>query len=497
MKFFNPTSAFALLSGLLTVIGCERQEQIFEPHSYEDLRGHTISILEGSVQQDIANNELKDFDINAVYFNNVTDCMLAVRQGKAEMFFGCDIQAFNEAFKEQHLKVCHIIDDFKMPFAFGVKKGNTELLGKCNDFIDSLKRSGELDEIHDRWFKPTDNGYHECIKIEPAPTDPGTEENVLKIGISGVKDPAEVLIDNKWTGMEIELLQRFAALNGYALKIDTYDFSSLIPALQSDKVDIISATVLISDERKAKIDFASPNADLIGVFIVADQNVNETGLWARIKRSAYSSLIKENRWKLIMEGLWATILITILSLLGGSILGGFICAMRMSSIKWVRNFAKGYIYALRNIPILVFLMIMFYVVLAHSGLSAVTVAIIAFSISSAAFISEIYRTGIQSVDKGQTEAGRALGCSAFQTFLRIVAPQAIRISLPIFKNECITLLKSTSIVGFISIIDLTKASDLIRSASFEAFFPLITITIFYFIIASLLTGLLDLLLKRI
>jgi len=92
---------------------------------------------------------------------------------------------------------------------------------------------------------------------------------------------------------------------------------------------------------------------------------------------------------------------------------------------------------------------------------------------------------------GQTEAGRAMGCSAFKTFIYIVAPQAARMSLPVFKNECVTLLKGTSIVGYISIIDITKASDLIRSATFEAFIPLILITVFYFIMASIITTALD------
>ncbi len=169
----------------------------------------------------------------------------------------------------------------------------------------------------------------------------------------------------------------------------------------------------------------------------------------------------------------------------------------MSAKKWKVSLAKGYIYIMRNTPILVFLMIMYYVVLAQSGLSAPAVAIIAFSMNSAAFIAEIYRSGIQSVSKGQIEAGRAIGCSAFKTFLYIVAPQAAKTAMPVLTSECITLLKGTSIVGYISIIDLTKASDLIRSTSFEAFFPLLTITLLYFILASLLTYILNSVLKKL
>ncbi len=479
-----------LLVAIFITISCTEQD-VFEPQSYEELEGHTVTAMEGSIQQDMIIRDLKNLDINPLYFTNITDCMLAIRNGKADVFFGSDIQAYNEAFKEQHLKICCYLEDLVTPFAFGVKKGNTEILTKCNNFIDSLKATGELDEIYHRWFKPTTNGYHECIVIDPISPDPGTDEDVLRIGVAGVKDPAELLINNKWTGMEIELLQRFAAENGYALEILTFDFNNLIPALQSDRIDIAAATLIINKERKEKIDFITPHASMRGVFIVADHTQNDASVWTKIKRSFKASLIKENRWVLILEGLWRTIIITLFSLLGGSIIGGIICWMRMCKVRWLNKFAKGYVYFLRNIPILVLLMILFYVILAHSGLSAVNIAIIAFSIDSAAFISEIFRTGIQSVDKGQTEAGRGLGCSAFKAFRYIVAPQAAKISLPVYKNECVSLLKSTSVVGYISIIDLTKASDLIRSASFEAFFPLITITILYFVLASLLTWLID------
>ena len=146
---------------------------------------------------------------------------------------------------------------------------------------------------------------------------------------------------------------------------------------------------------------------------------------------------------------------------------------------------------------LVLLMILFYVVFAHAGLPATVVAIIAFGMNSSAYISEIYRSGIQSVDAGQREAGLAMGFSPVQTFFYFVAPQAMLKALPVFKNEAVSLLKGTSVVGYISVIDLTKASDLIRSASFEALLPLLVISAVYFLLAWLFTTVIDILAKRL
>jgi len=488
---------FTLVTALL-VISCTPNETSYEPQNFDDLIGHNVSMMEGSVMHDYCLKHLADVGIEYSYYPGVTDCMLAVRQGKSDVFFGADVQAYNEAFKEQHLRICHYADEVSAPIGYVVKKGNSVLKSRMDSFIDSLSVSGELKEAVDRWWDINNTDFHNCIKWAPIPSEPEESDNLLRLAISGIKNPAEVMIDNKWTGLEVELIQRFAEVYGYNVQICTYDFNNLIPAIQSGKADVAAATIMVNDERKAKIDFVKPHAMLRGVFIVPDKSSGEkTSFWNRVKHSAEVSLIRENRWKLIVDGLWVTIIITLFSLLGGSILGAVICWMRMSRMKWMNGFAGVYIYVMRNTPMLVLLMLLFYVVLARSGLSAMVVAIIAFSMNSSAFMSETFRTGILSVGKGQTEAGRAMGCTAFQTFFYIVAPQAAKRALPVYKNECITLLKGTSIVGYISIIDITKASDLIRSASFEAFFPLIVITLFYFLAASIISLALNQILKKL
>lgn len=487
-----------LLLPVLTAVSCQRGQELYDPQSYDDLTGHVVCLLEGSAHTVYVDKYLKDKGITFTLFPSISDCMLAVRQNKADVFFGADMNAYTDAFREQHLRISHIVPDLDLPVGFGVSKENTLLKEQCNHYLDSIARTGGLKEISDRWINPDNTDFHDVIRIDPIPAEPKNADKILKLGIAGVKHPTEVLIDNKWTGMEIELAQRIAARYGYSIEIKVYDFNNLIPAVQSGKADLVAATIMISEERLEKIDFTTPHALLRGAFFVADKMPDDRGsVFTRIARSFETSFIKENRWKLIFQGLWTTLFITVLSLIGGFILGGLVCRLRMSGSGPAVRLAGLYLYFMRNIPILVLLMLMFYVVFARSGLDAIWVAVIAFSMNTSAFFCETFHTGIRAVDKGQTEAGRAMGCSAFKTFIYIVMPQAARISMPVFKNECITLLKGTSVVGYISIIDITKASDLIRSSTFEAFLPLIAITVFYFLMASIITALLDLLMKRL
>lgn len=205
-----------------------------------------------------------------------------------------------------------------------------------------------------------------------------------------------------------------------------------------------------------------------------------------VGQSFYNNIIKENRYLLIIDGLKVTIIISVLSVIFGTLLGSLICFMRMSRRKLLSHTAKIYISILRGTPVLVILMIIFYVIFASIDIDPALVAVIAFGMNFAAYVSEMYRTGIESVDRGQTEAGIAMGFTRVQTFVYIVAPQAIRRILPVYKGELISLVKMTSIVGYIAVQDLTKASDIIRSRTFDAFFPLIMVAVLYFFISWLL-----------
>ena len=199
-----------------------------------------------------------------------------------------------------------------------------------------------------------------------------------------------------------------------------------------------------------------------------------------------NNLIAEDRYRMILDGLQVTLLITLCAVVLGTLLGGLMCWMRMSRKTWLQQVAKVYIDLMRGTPVLVLLMLMYYVVMAPVDATGIVVAIVTFAMNTAAYISEMLRTTIQGIDRGQTEAGLALGFTQRQTFFRIVLPQVVRAVMPVYQGEVVSLLKGTSIVGYIAVADMTRASDLIRSRTFDAFFPLIVTAIIYFIIAWLI-----------
>lgn len=209
------------------------------------------------------------------------------------------------------------------------------------------------------------------------------------------------------------------------------------------------------------------------------------------------------RWKWLVEGFVNSIIITLCAIVLGLIFGVVLAAIRSSydkneeslrlkggagywTLKILNGIAKIYITVIRGIPVVVQLMIWYFVILVSQD-SDIVVAVVAFGFNSAAYVAEIFRGGIMSIDNGQFEAGRSLGFNYVQTMIHIVIPQTVKATLPTLLNEVIALLKETSIAGYVGIMDLTKASDLIRGRTFEAFMPLIGAAIIYLVTVIVLT----------
>lgn len=208
-------------------------------------------------------------------------------------------------------------------------------------------------------------------------------------------------------------------------------------------------------------------------------------------------------WKWLLEGLGKTLIITAFAVLIGFVFGVILATIRSSYdkneeslklrgglgytlLKIANAICKAYITLIRGIPVVVQLMIWYFVILVTQK-NGVIIAIVAFGFNSAAYVAEIFRGGIMSIDEGQFEAGRSLGFNYVQTMMHIVIPQTIKAVLPTLLNEIIALLKETSVAGYVGIMDLTKAGDLIRGRTFEAFMPLIAVALIYFATVLLLT----------
>lgn len=203
----------------------------------------------------------------------------------------------------------------------------------------------------------------------------------------------------------------------------------------------------------------------------------------------YDTMIADNRWQLIVEGLGVTVLIAICAICIGTILGCIFALMKISNKKILKFIAELYTTVIRGIPLATQLMIFYFVIFAPLGLNRLLVAIIAYGINSGAYCAEIFRAGIQGIDIGQTEAGRSLGLSKTQTLWKIILPQAAKAVLPTYTSEFIVLIKETSVASFIAVADLTKAGDMIRNTTYNAWIPLLTCAVIYLCLTLGLTKL--------
>ena len=201
-------------------------------------------------------------------------------------------------------------------------------------------------------------------------------------------------------------------------------------------------------------------------------------------------MVAKQRWLLVLQGLGTTLLISFCAVLIGSILGCIFALLKISKNKVLNGIANVYTTVIRGIPMATLLMIFYFVIFAPIGLqNTIVVAIIAFGINSGAYCTEIFRAGIQGVDKVEEEAGRSLGLSWWQTLSKIILPQAIRTILPTFTSEFITMIKETSVASFIAVVDLQKACDNIRNQTYNAWIPLLSCAAIYLCLTVGLTKL--------
>lgn len=222
-----------------------------------------------------------------------------------------------------------------------------------------------------------------------------------------------------------------------------------------------------------------------------------TNIWNDFYADFYASFIKEDRYMLLLDGIGVTIKVSLLAVVLGIIIGMIIALFNLSKSKVLRAIGNVYTDVIRGTPSVTQLMIIYFVVFASLHVDKWIIAAIAFGINSGAYVSEIIRAGIMSIDKGQTEAGRSLGLNAAQTMMRIVIPQAVKNIFPALCNEFIVLIKETAIVGYVGLMDIQKAGDFIKSATYKPIMPLIATAIIYFVIIKVLTLLLGLIEKRL
>lgn len=225
-------------------------------------------------------------------------------------------------------------------------------------------------------------------------------------------------------------------------------------------------------------------------------------MWEKLRADFYLNFIEKSRWKYITEGLQNTLKITFFAVIIGILLGFLVAVIRSTyektnKLKILNAVCGVYLTVIRGTPVVVQLMIMYFIIFAYHDPGMIVTAILAFGINSGAYVAEIFRSGIGSIEKGQFEAGRSLGFNYAQTMWFIIMPQAFKNVVPTLANEFIVLLKETSVAGYIGLQDLTKGGDIIKSRTYSAFMPLISVAIIYLAMVMLFSYIVKLLERRL
>ena len=370
-------------------------------------------------------------------------------------------------------------------FNYGVAlKKNSPLTEKISKVVKKFKEDGTLEKLKDLW-----QGKDESKKtIASIPKQDWEGKNgILKAYFTGDIEPFAYIGNNQTLiGLDIHLVYLIAKELDMKVEPTVAQFDSLIPALQSGKADVVSSSLTITNERQQSVDMIPYYESYVGVLVKNEGYNNKISFWQGLKNSFYKTFIHENRWLLIAKGLGLTILISICSGILGFLLGFVLIILKRLNNKYLSGLIKFLIVIINGIPPVVLLMILFYVIFGSIDISPVLVSILTFTITFGATSYVLIGNGIQAVNIGQEEAAKALGFTEFQSFYKVIFPQSAKQFLPLMKGQFMEMVKMTSVVGYVACIDLTKASDLIRSRTMEAFFPLIVTALIYFIISNLM-----------
>jgi polar amino acid transport system substrate-binding protein len=469
-----------------------------------DLARVRIGVPTGTTMDLYATRHYPEAEI--IRFNSRADLVLSLSSGKTDAILTDEVAAKTMILPDNPQLAILNCDFDRTDIAAAFQRGDDELRRRFDAFVQAGREDGTLAGIAERWLVPRPSDV--AMPDIPQPT----EGRTLRVGVAqNLGLPSISVANGRQIGMEAEVALRFAAREGFQLKFVPMEFDGLIAALTVGKIDMIVSDLSVTEERKKSVDFSLPyaaeqmaalvrSADLHPARRPAgatpgsasgDADPHPEGLLDNLRDSFHSTFFKEQRWRLIVEGLWTTVVVSVLSTLLGTVLGALICYLRMSSHWLLSAIGRSYIGLVRGLPVLLLLMLIFYVVFARLDINPILVAIIAFGMNFAAYVAEMFRSGVEGVDRGQFEAGIAMGFTRVQTFFHIILPQAIRRILPVFRGEFISLVKMTSIVGYIGVQDLTKASDIIRSRTFEAFFPLVMVAVIYFVVIWVLGLALD------
>ena len=452
--------------------------------SIDDLKDKRIGIKQGTIYDGISKRLFPNAQF--YYFNNDADLTVALKGNKIDGFAGDDAiitEIVNH--NPEITKIAEQISTIDVCLVFAKNEKGEELANKMNVLIEELKDSGELDRLYNKWLNYDSNT--ESYDLSKLTGENGTITLATQTGAP----PFNILLNGEVTGYEIELTALFCEKYGYKLAINEMYFDGLLPSVQTGKADIAAGGIGRTEERAKSVTFCNPTAHVYGSVCALKQDAKNTNLIDYLTKGFNSTFIVEDRWKLFVNGILSTIFITVASIILGTLLGFIVFTNTRNNQGLVHKLVKLCIWIIQGMPMVVLLMVLFYVVFGKVSISSFWVSILGFTLTFGSSVFNMLSGAVNTIDKGQAQAAFTLGYSEKKTFYKIILPQAIRFIMPSYKSEIVSLIKATAVVGYIAVQDLTKVGDLVRSRTYEAFFPLIVITVLYFVLAGILTTILN------
>ncbi len=472
-----------IISGLC---GCTYKKDGFAELS--DFSDSTLGIVTGSIYDGYSRAMFPSAELK--YHKNFADVLQSLKQGKVD---GCmlDEPNYNAVKRTEPDLDCMDVPqhDVEIGYAFQKNALGEKCQHEMNEILAGLKESGEIDTLIEKWYgktEPTEN-----IPIPDFSDNP----TKLKIAIDATRKPFVYMLNGEYVGFEIEVLYMFCEKYGYAPEFENVPFASGIAGLNGGKYDMVSGGIYMTPERKETINFCEPYmfADVVMVKLADSDNSN---FILSLKDGFNKTFIQEGRWKLILEGVLTTLIITFSSAVLGTLLGFLIYLLCRVFGKIAKAITKVFTVITNGTPAVVILMILYYVVFGKTDISGIIVSILSFSLTTAAFVYEKMTVSVNGIENSQSEAALSMGFSENKSFFNIILPQALKFFMPLYKAEMASLIKATAVVGYIAVEDLTQMSDIIRSNTFEAFFPLISSAVIYLILSFGIASLVGVLVKK-
>lgn len=461
-----------------------------EYHEFSDLAGKRVAMMTGApFEEAVSSREPNVGEFQ--YFTSMPDMKLALVGGKIDAYIMNN--AVGTLASNMDPRVTLFPEPLgEMPYGLAFKKGDPDC-AVWNAAYQNIDQS-VIDAVWDKW-----TGSDESVKVLPAQDWPGTNGTVVVAACDTLMPMSYSGENGQLIGMEEEVVLLIAKELDYHVEFQGMEFSAVMPTVQSGKAKIGIGSILVNDERREIVDFIEyyPGSIVLMVRSAEQQTAEQATFLDALKGSLERTFVTDNRYQLILSGLLVTVVVAVLSGAFGTLLGFGLVLVRRKNHPVLNKIIDIYGSLINGIPVVVILMVLYYIIFGAVDAPAAAVAVIGFTL---VFGSRSFATiwnAVKAVDGGQMEAALALGYSEKLAFRRVILPQAKGVYMAPLRTQLVALLKETSIAGYITVLDLTRAGDIIRGRTLEAFFPLIAIAAIYFLLTWLFTRLLTALIHAI